>query len=429
MYGYYSSGNFSVHSGINLPKIVTLNNSNSRNDGIVIQQSTPTYSSVFLEICKNSNLNAEKSKIKLIDHLNESDTNNTFSNPIFLFSLSPISQNNPIPDGFTLVSQLSNITGMCVNNRNLYTVNQINGLLQKIELTTLNVTTIAGGGSPITQSQYGGQSVYPYYGDGGNSINAQFNEPIDVVFDNIGNMYISDKLNNVIRKIDGTGIITTIAGKGIDVVSGENIYKTSVQGYAGDGGLAILAQLNYPMGLAFETYQNNGYLYIADNGNNRIRQVNLSTGNINTIAGNGISGYSGDGGQAVSAQLNSPTFICISNHILYMNDSGNNVIRKIDLSSGIITTFAGNIYGSASSVPITLNTPANGAFITLLGGICSDNNYLYATCYQYNRSSICKIDLNSGNIVDLIGTLNNPTTITTDGSKLYVYNSGNIIQK
>jgi sugar lactone lactonase YvrE len=167
-----------------------------------------------------------------------------------------------------------------------------------------------------------------YSGDGGPALLGGLNNPGASVLDSAGNLYIVDSGNNVVRKVSAsTGVITTIAGNGTG-------------GYSGDKGPATSAQLNYPEGLALD---GQGNLYIADSGNNVVRELTAATGVITTVAGNGIAGYSGDNGAATAAQLNYPETVADdSAGNLYIADTYNNVIRKVTLSSGTITTVAGN---------------------------------------------------------------------------------------
>src|SRR5665213_1850590 len=117
--------------------------------------------------------------------------------------------------------------------------------------------------------------------------------PAQVAYDTAGNLYIADLNDNVIRKVDLAGIITTVAG-------------TGEQGFSGDGGPATSAQLDSPAGVAVDT---SGNIYIADTHNHRIRKV--SGGTITTVAGNGTAGFSGDGGAATSAMLSNPTALAV----------------------------------------------------------------------------------------------------------------------
>ena len=146
--------------------------------------------------------------------------------------------------------------------------------------------------------------------------------------DSSGNLFIADTYNNVIREVNSsTGTITTVAGNGIC-------------GYSGDGGAATGAELNAPAGIAVDAA---GDLFIADSGNDVVREVNHVTGVITTVAGNGTYGYSGDGGAATSAELGFPSAVAVdAAGNLFIADSGNNVIREVNSSTGMITTVAGN---------------------------------------------------------------------------------------
>jgi uncharacterized protein (TIGR03437 family) len=169
------------------------------------------------------------------------------------------------------------------------------------------ITTVAGGGASL--------------GDNGPATSAQLNLPYGVAVDSAGSLYIGDWGNNRIRKV-ANGVITTVAG-------------TGTRGFSGDNGPAIGAQLANPEGVAVDSA---GDLYIADLGNSSIRKV--SAGIITTVAGNGTSGFSGDGGPATSAQLHLPYGVAVdSTGNLYIGDSGNNRVREV--SNGVIATAAG----------------------------------------------------------------------------------------
>jgi sugar lactone lactonase YvrE len=175
---------------------------------------------------------------------------------------------------------------------------------------------------------YAGTGTCGYSGDGGPATSAELNSPGDVVLDGAGNLYIADSENNLIRKVDVNGVITTVAGN-IDLG----------RGFSGDGGPATSAQMDFPGGIGLDTA---GNLYIADSGNNRIRKVDLA-GIITTIAGSSAEGgYSGDGGLATVAGLNYPLAVRADTAgNLFIADSSNDVIRKVDLT-GKITTVAGD---------------------------------------------------------------------------------------
>lgn len=194
---------------------------------------------------------------------------------------------------------------------NMLIANPPDNCVRKVDANGI-ITTIAGNGSP------------GFSGDGGPASSAQLNFPTSVATDNAGNIYIADAFNLRIRKINPAGVITTVAGNG-------------TRGYSGDGGPAGSATLRYVSSLATDAA---GNLYIADRDNHCIRKL-TTDGTITTIAGNGTAGYAGDGGAAVSSQLNSPEGILMDiSGSLVIVDGGNARIRKI-AADGTISTVAG----------------------------------------------------------------------------------------
>ena len=174
-------------------------------------------------------------------------------------------------------------------------------------------------------STVAGNGTLGYSGDGGPATAAELAFPSDVAVDAAGNLYITDDGNARVRRVDLAGTITTIAGNG-------------TRGYSGDGGPATAAQLSRPRGVTLDSA---GNLYIADDGNARVRRVDLA-GTITTIAGNGTRGYAGDGGPAIEAQLAIPAGLTVDRTgNLLIADSGSHRVRRVDLF-GTITTVAGN---------------------------------------------------------------------------------------
>lgn len=242
---------------------------------------------------------------------------------VFLFiSMNIISQNiNTIAGngtaGFTgdggpaTSAQLYDPKGICVDaSGNVYIADFFGQKVRKINAVTGVITTIAGTGTA------------GFSGDGGLATSAKLANPISVCMDALGNLYISDGANNRIRKVNTSGIISTFAG-------------TGVAGFSGDGSSATTAQINGAMGLF---YSSNGYILFADRYNHRIRKILLSTGVISTVAGIGTAGSSGDFGSPLSAQLNNPIGVCEDQSgYLYIADSGNNKIRNTDLLNRILT--------------------------------------------------------------------------------------------
>jgi DNA-binding beta-propeller fold protein YncE len=166
-----------------------------------------------------------------------------------------------------------------------------------------------------------------FAGDGGPADKALLNGPFDVCFDVAGNLYFSDTFNNRIRRVDGRGILTTVAGNG-------------EKAYSGDGGPATEATLNEPYGVVVDR---DGNLYIADRLNRRVRRIDAATGIITTIAGTGEAAYSGDGGPAARAGLAEPNGLAFSldETLLYITDVADNRVRVVDLAAAKIMTFAG----------------------------------------------------------------------------------------
>ena len=226
---------------------------------------------------------------------------------------------------------------------NLYIVDGGNHTVRMVNAATGVIWTIAG---------IGGDSGYS--GDGGPATKAHLAYPSAVAFDGDHSLYISDTGNNAIRKVDlSTGIITTVAG-------------TGAAGYSGDGGQATSAQLYYPWGI---TLGNDGSLYIADLSNNCIRKVS-TTGTISTVVGNGTRGYGGDSGPATRAQLNVPASVVMDvAGNLYVADSGNQLVRKVSATNGVIQTIAGVYGGGAIGDGVAANTTTlDGPYALFLDG-------------------------------------------------------------
>ncbi|MFH8751700.1 hypothetical protein ACH4GK_03830 [Streptomyces rimosus] len=197
-------------------------------------------------------------------------------------------------------------------NGNLYIAERSNHRVRKVTPQGI-ITTVAGNG------QAG------YVSDGGPATATPLNGPSAVAVDEAGNLYIADIDNHRIRKVDPRGIITTVAGNGI-------------AGYVSDGGPATATQINTPTGVAVDLQ---GNLYIGEWGNHRVRKVD-TRGIITTVAGNGQAGYVSDGGPATATKLYRPAGLeADRNGNLYIADNGNHRIRKVD-TRGIITTVAGN---------------------------------------------------------------------------------------
>ena len=309
--------------------------------------------------------------------------------------------------GAAVQAQLSSPQGVAVDGAgNLYIADRDNHRIRKVDTAGM-ITTAAGTGGGI----FGG-----YGGDGGAAIRAQLKSPRGVAADGAGNLYIADTGNYRIRKVDAAGVITTAAG-------------TGERGYGGDGGAATAAQLRSPMGVAADGA---GNLYIADENDQRIRKVDAA-GVIATAAGTGERGYGGDGGTAVRAQLDSPSGAAADGAgNLYIIDSGNHRIRKMD-AAGVITTAAGpgDAGDGGTAVQVQLRYPP---------GVAADGaGNLYIADSSNHR--VRKVDA-AGVITTAAGTgergyggdggaadqarLDSPSGVAADGAgNLYIADSGN----
>jgi uncharacterized protein (TIGR03437 family) len=242
-----------------------------------------------------------------------------------------------------------------------------------------------------------GNSRPGYRGDGGPALSAAIGYPAGVAIDRLGNLYIADRDNNRIRRVDLNGIITTVAGNGRP-------------GYLGDGGPAAAAQLFNPYDVAVD---NSGNLFIADWNNFRIRKV-TPDGIITTVAGNGVSGFSGDGGPATNAQLSNPNNVALDAlGNLYIADFFNSRIRKVS-SAGVITTVAGTGTNGYSGD----GGPATSAQLTYPSGLAIDASGNLYIADLYN-SAIRKVS--PAGVISTFAHINEPDGVAVDASgNLYV---------
>jgi hypothetical protein len=299
---------------------------------------------------------------------------------------------------------------------NIFIADSRNSVIREVAASNGNISTIAGNGNA------------GYSGDGGPATSAQLNDPFGVIVDSAGNIFIADSDNCLIREVSG-GNIATVAGN----PSGQPLPC----GYSGDGGLATSAQLDLPESVFVDASDN---IFIADTDNNRIRVVNTGTsaitvativiqpGDIQTVAGDGTAGYTGNGGAATAAELDSPdgVFADGSGNI-YIADTDNSVIREVTGSTGNIATVAGDATagytgdgGPATSAE--LNFPSN-IFVDGSGDIFiadTDNSVIREVV-----ASTGDIQTNIGNNTlaysgdggsALNAELNSPGEVSLDGS-------------
>jgi hypothetical protein len=234
-----------------------------------------------------------------------------------------------------------------------------------------NITTICGNGTGA------------YNGDNMQATAAEINNPQFIISDATGNLYFSDESNHRVREINTSGVITTVAGNG-------------TSGFSGDGSPATAAELSLTAGLAID---GSGNIYIGDRSNNRVRVVS-TTGIIVTIAGTGTAGFTGDGGIATAATMRSPNGVAVdANGNVYFADTFNYVIRKITKSTGIITTIAGigGQLGSSGDGGPAVSAELNGPF-----GVKMDiSGNIYIADQGNNKIRMVNT---SGNISTVAGT-------------------------
>ena len=330
---------------------------------------------------------------------------------------------------------------------NLYIADRQNNVIREVDATSGIIRTIAGDHALTTYS--GGSPFGSYSGDGGPATSAGLDQPTGVAVDLSGNLYIADSVFTIVRKVNATtGIITTVAGDGqftdltspdgdggpatsarVDVtnialdaignlyiagigrvrmVSAATGVISTVAGSAngsisgGDGGPATSAQLS-PSAVAVDPV---GNLYIADALNGTVRKVTATNGTISTVVGNNANTYSGDGGPAVSAQLNKPNGVAVDDAgNLYIADTANSLIRAVAPGTGVINTVAGH-YAPYSPINLTDGILATQGSLAVPAGIALDSSgNLYIADSQECR--VRKVTATSGIITTIAGGVTN----------------------
>ncbi len=305
---------------------------------------------------------------------------------------------------------LYNPTGVAVDSAgDVFIADTNNNKVREVAAGTGIINTLAG-------KYNGGYQLSGFTGDGGPAYNSLVSAPSSLSLDRAGNLYIADTGNQRIRRIDAvTGYITTVAGSG----------STSAGSYSGDGGPATAATLNQPGGVTSDAV---GNLYIADTGNNVIRRVDAISGNITTIVGNGTAGFTGDGGPALQAELSGPTSVALdAANNLYITDQNNARLRKVDIATGIISTVAGNGFVPGSQANRVGKTGSSTSLaIGAVTGVASDaaGNLYFAESNEFDNS-VFKVTANTSVLTWPTVTLVN-TTDTADGPlRFTLSNDGN----
>jgi sugar lactone lactonase YvrE len=276
-------------------------------------------------------------------------------------------------DSLATTAQLNAPAGIAFDaTGDLFIADLSNNRVRRIDARTKLITTYAGGGASDS-------------GDNGPATAAQLAAPAGLAFDSAGNLFIADSLHHRIRRVDAqTKIITTSAGNGTG-------------GFSGDNGPAAAAQLSLPHGLAFDSA---GNLFIADSGNDRTRRIDARTGIITTPAGTGTEGFAGDDALATAAELYYPDGIAFdSAGNLFIADSDDDRIRRVDARTRIITTYAGTGTSGFSGD----NGPAAAAQLYEPAGIAFDSagNLFFADSFN-NR--IRRIDARTLVVTTYAGT-------------------------
>ena len=324
---------------------------------------------------------------------------------------------------------------------NLYISDQGNGRVRRVDATTGTISTVAGTG------QRG------FAGDGGPATSARFSSPSGVAVDNLGNLYIADLWNYRVRVVDSSGIIRTVAGSstasrfagdggpaayselsavvGVAVDDLGNLYIADFLNHRirrvatarehdpidtvagrgrtapfGDGGPALDATLTNPRSVAVDSL---GNVYFSEPNNNRVRRIGVGSGVISTVAGTGEHGFSGDGGPATSATMRGPTYLAVDGlGNLYISDQGNHRVRRVDATTGTISTVTGTgVTGSTGD-----GGPATSAKFGNPFGLAVDSlGNLYIAQYYSNR--VRRVDAASGIITTVAG--NGRRGISGDG--------------
>ncbi|MFI5141142.1 MAG: PKD domain-containing protein, partial [Bacteroidia bacterium] len=314
--------------------------------------------------------------------------------------------------GQATAAELYNPTCVALDNKgNIYIADYGNSSIRKITTAGI-ISNIAGNGA------------MGFAGDGAAATASQLQLPSGITTDAVGNIFIADKGNNRIRKINTTGIINTVAGNG-------------TAAYSGDGGQATAASLNNPSGVGFDA---TGNMYIADKLNNVVRKV-TTAGIISTVAGNNSLGasYTGDGGAAIAAQLNNPANVAFSPvGNMYIADGGNNVVRQISTPAtvnsaticlGATATLTASGSTSYTWSPATGLSATTGSVVVASPTVTTTYTISYPDYFGTTATITSTVTVNS--LPTLTVTVSSPTlcagtttTLTANGANTYTWNTG-----
>lgn len=281
---------------------------------------------------------------------------------------------------------LSMPNGITSDGRFIYVADSGTHRILKVEISTGTVSLVAGSGAAALVN--------------GTGAAAQFNTPRAITTDGT-NLYVADTSNQVIRQVViATGVVTTLAGSGAG-------------GFADGTGAG--AQFNFPAGITTDGTS----LYVGDTDNQRVRKIVIATGVVTTIAGSGVAGFNDATGNL--AQFNFLRGAITDGSSLYVADTSNHRLRKVVLSSGAVTTLAGNGTGAFAD-----GTGVAAQFFNLNDGV-TDGTNLYIADASNNR--LRKVVLSTGAVTTLVSNatagLIDPRGVTTDGTSLFLADTNN----
>lgn len=297
-------------------------------------------------------------------------------------------------DGSRTAASFNHPIGITTDSKNLYVADTINNSIRQVVIATGEVTTLAGSSDAALTGTADGVGAA-----------ARFNSPYGITTDGTS-LYVSDFSNHMIRRVDiATGTVTTLAGSATP---------------GNSNGVGAAAGFTAPRGITTDGTN----LYVADSGNRKIRKIDIATGTVTTVAGSATSGNADGTGSAAS--FNAPEDLTTDGSSLFVTDSGNNNIRKIDISTGVVTTIAG------STLPGSTDGTGTAAKFNEPSGITTDGTNLYVADSKNN--TIRMIVIATGEVTKVSGTGSpgradgsataatflQPKGITTDGANLFV---------